>query len=447
MKQIEALKPGPKPYRRSDGGGLLLEVHPSGAKVWLCRLTAAGKRRDMGLGGYPIVSLKAARAAARAAKEKAAAGLDPIGEKQGKAKALVAERHAQAEAEARTFRAVAQAYIRKEAPGWKHERTADFWQASLERYAFPVLGEMAVAEIGRDDVLRMIEEVWRDRPTVGKKVLQRTGAVLRYAAARGWRGGENPADTKTLRHLGLSALPGGKKQPSLPWTKLPAFMKALDAMPGLAALALRFAVLTALRSGEVRGVRWSELSFDGVPTLTVDGARMKGRKSVTLQPHRVPLPPAALDILARAYVRRTGANAKAADVPRLARLLTDALVFPNASGKAPLSDMALSAVMRRMNADRPEGAPPPWRDADGREAVPHGFRASFRTWVDDTRPGDAAAAEKALAHEDENTVAARYRRSDLFDLRVPLMVAWAEWCCGESSRSKVAAAEENTEAG
>jgi len=120
---------------------------------------------------------------------------------------------------------------------------------------------------------------------------------------------------------------------------------------------------------------------------------------------------------------RTGSRAKVEDVPRLARLMADALVLPNASGKAPFSDMALSAVMRRMNADRPEGAPPPWRDADGREAVPHGFRASFRTWVDDTRPSDAAAAEKALAHEDESTVAARYRRSDLFDLRVPLMAA------------------------
>jgi len=154
-------------------------VHPSGAKAWLCRLTVAGKRRDMGLGGYPTVSLKAPTR------------VDPIEKKQGKAKALLAERHAKAEADARTLRAVALAYIREEAPGWKHERTADFWQASLERYTFPVLDEMAVTEISRGDVLGMIEDMWCDRPTVGKKVLQRTSAILRYAAARGWRSGEN----------------------------------------------------------------------------------------------------------------------------------------------------------------------------------------------------------------------------------------------------------------
>jgi integrase len=205
-------------------------------------------------------------------------------------------------------------------------------------------------------------------------------------------------------------------------------MKALDTMPGLAPLALRMAVLTALRSGEVRNARWSWVSFDGVPTLTVPGEAMKGKKSAEVLPHRVPLPAAALDVLARAYTLANGTTATPAKLPRLAALMRDTLIFPSAKRDTPLSDMALSAVMRRMNADRPEDTPAPWRDADGREAVPHGFRATFSTWVDDTRPHEREAAEKALAHEVGNKVSGAYRRSDLFDRRGPLMTAWAEHC-------------------
>ena len=207
-----------------------------------------------------------------------------------------------------------------------------------------------------------------------------------------------------LRHAGLPALPGGRKQPSLPWQKAPAFVQALDGMEGLAPLALRFCILTALRSGEVRGARWSELSFHGGAVWTVPGERMKGKKAADVQPHRVPLSPAAVAVLARAYEAVTGTSAKPEDIPLLAPLMGETLIFPSSKRTTPLSDMALSAVVRRMNENRPEGAPAPWRDADGREAVPHGFRATFRTLVDDTRPGEADAAEKALAHEDANQV-------------------------------------------
>ena len=151
------------------------------------------------------------------------------------------------------------------------------------------------------------------------------------------------------------------------------------------------------------------------------------------RPARWPLSAAAVAVLAWAYTLATGAAAEPEDVPRLAALMGHALIFPSAKRITPLSDMALSAVVRRMNENRPEGAPAPWRDADGREAVPHGSRATFRTWVDDTRPGEADAAEKALAHEDANQVRDRYRRSDLFDRRIPLMEAWAEWCCAAAA--------------
>lgn len=432
VKTIDALKKRPKPYRVSDGGGLLLEVKTSGTKVWFCRLTVDGKRRDMGLGGYPTVTLKEARERAKAARRVAETGTDPIAQRDADAAARLAARDAAAraaqEATARTFKAVAEACIRAQAPGWKSGRTADLWRNSLTVYAYPTLGAMPVATIDRAAVLRAIEKVWHSRPATARKVLRRIGTILRYAAAHGMRANDNPADARMLRHAGLSALPGGRKQPSLPWQRMPAFMAALSTMPGLAPLALRFAILTALRSTEVRCARWSEISFDGGAVWTVPGERMKGKKTSDVQSHRVPLSGPAVETLARVYSVVSGQETSAADLPRRAALRGDALIFPSATHETPLSDMALSAVIRRMNGDRPEGSQFPWRDPDGRGAVPHGFRATFSTWVDDTRPAEREAAERALAHEVANKVSAAYRRSDLFDRRKPLMEAWAAHC-------------------
>lgn len=427
-KTIEAAKKREASYRLSDGGGLLLEVMPSGKKKWICRLMVHGKRRDMGLGGFPTVSLKQARDAAEAARKAAADGVDPIAAREAREREAVAAREAAEEAEARTFKNVALECIKAEAPGWKNERTALLWENSLKQWAFPELGKMPVAAVDRAAVMRAVSKVWRTRPATGRKVLRRIGAVLRYAAAHGWRANDNPADARMLRYAGLPALPGGRKQPSLPWARVPAFMATLDTMPGLGALALRLAVLTALRSGEVRNARWSWLSFDGTPTLTVPGEAMKGKRSADVVAHRVPLSDAAVATLARAYAEANGTTATPAELPKLAAMARDALIFPSAKRTTPLSDMALSAVMRRMNADRPKEAPAPWRDADGREAVPHGFRATFSTWVDDTRPHEREAAEKALAHEVANKVSGAYRRSDLFDRRAPLMQEWAAHC-------------------
>jgi integrase len=318
--------------------------------------------------------------------------------------------------------------VKSKAPEFKNARTALLWTGSLEQWAFPVLGDMPVAEIDRATVRRAIDPVWTSRPATAKKVLRRIATVLRYAAAHGWRPNDDAADVRMLRMAGLPKLAGGRKQPSLPWERMPAFLAALDKRAGLAPLALRLVTLTALRSGEVRQARWSWLSFDGTPTLTVPGEVMKGKKSDDVQPHRVPLTGAALATLARAYAAANGTSATVADLPKLAALARDSLIFPSANRRTPLSDMALSEVMRRMNEARPEGAPAPWRDADGRPAVPHGIRATFSTWVDDTRPEERETAEKALAHEVGNRVSAAYRRSDLFARRVVLMREWADHC-------------------
>lgn len=428
VKTIAALKPREATYRVSDGGGLLLEVRPTGSKAWLCRITTNGKRRDLGLGGYPVVTLAAARTKATEALRQAQSGVDPVEHRSMVERQRKAVQHAKEQASERTFRVVAEACISAEAPGWKNPRTDDMWRNSLRDYAFPTIGDMPVDAIDRNAVMAAVGDVWSAKPATARKVLRRIGAVLRFAAAKGWRANDNVTELRMLRYAGLPALRGGRKQPALPWARMPAFMEALGAMPGLAPQALRFLALTALRSNEVREARWSWLSFDGVPTLTIPGEHMKGKKSADVQPHRVPLSDAALAALATAYTMATGASARVEQLGGLVPLMKDSLIFPSRKSAVPLSDMALSAVMRRMNADRPPDTLAPWRDPDGRDAVPHGFRATFSTWIDDTRPEDREAAERVLAHEMGNKVSAAYRRSDLFDRRVPLMDAWAGHC-------------------
>ena len=444
VKALNALQAREKPYRVVAGKGLLVVVKPSGAKTWIARIMIDGRRRDMGLGGgYPDISLKDAQERADAARKAARAGDDPIraarAEKQEKRKRRVAEDAASA----RTFRHVAKLCIVAETPGWKSPRTAQQWSSALERHIYPKIGDTPVADIDRAAVLDAISGVWASAPAVAQKTLQYVSVILRFAAAREWRANDNPADPKMLRHAGLAPLPGKQKHPSVPWTRMPAFYLALSKVGGASALALRFAALTALRSGEVRLARWSWLSFDGAtPILTVPAQFMKGRKSSARVAHRVPLAPAALDVLAQAYVDATGTAAPVEKLQALAALRGDALIFQGRKRTVPLSDMSLSAVMRRMNADRPEGAPPPWRDLDGREAVPHGLRASFSTWIDDTMPHEREAAEKALAHTVPNSASAAYRRSDLFDRRIPLMLDWAAHCTSGAAPAQRQAVQE-----
>jgi integrase len=371
-----------------------------------------------------VVTLAEARRHALAARAEARKGRDPIETRQAARKALEAARKAEEEAERRRFENVLEEVIQAEAPSWKNARTPDMWRASLRLHAAPLMSK-PVGAITREMVVDAIKPIWHEKPVIAGKTLRRIGAVLRFAAAHGWRANDNAADVRLLRNMGLTAQAGGAKQASLPWQQAPAFMEALQGMAGMAPIALRFVVLTALRSGEARAARWDWLSFDGTPALIVPGANMKGRKTVSAQSHRVPLSAAALQALADAYGEAHGVKVALADLPKLARLAGQSLIFPNQGRTAPLTDMAISAVIKRMNED--EGGAR-WRDPDGRAAVPHGFRSSFRTWCDDCHPGEREAAEKALAHEDASKVAGRYRRSDLFDRRIGLMAAWGEHC-------------------
>ena len=410
-----AKAPRAKAVRIMAGGGLHLLVKPShaaGAGVWVLRLTVAGQRRDMSLGAYPVVGLADARVAAMAARQKVASGTDPIAARAA-AKAALAPG-----AEAITFKAAALATMEARKGGWSNPKHAAQWLATLEQHAFPKLAAKPIAAIDTAAVLEMLRPIWNDIPETASRLRGRMETIMDVARVRGWRSGENPARWKG--HL-AEELPSPKKvqrvehRPALPWQDMPAFMTALQTMEGMGAMALRFTILTASRTGEVRGMRWREVDMDNA-VWTVPPARMKARRL-----HRVPLSGDALAILAQL---------------RPLKPEGDALVLPGGRSEAALSDMTLSAVVRRMNgqaeaaalAGGQDAGKPRWCDLEGRAVVPHGFRSSFRDWAGETRSEGREVVERALAHTIKDKAEAAYARSDLLEKRRVLMEAWAQHC-------------------
>lgn len=400
-----------RPARFGDGDGLYLQVAPGDTKSWLFRYTLQGKAREMGLGAVGDamdgVPLAKARILATEARAKLRAGIDPIGERQ-------AERQARAQSEAdaaeRTFKAAATALVESKRAGWRSAKHGAQWLATLEAYAYPFIGGMPVANVGTDDVLRALRPIWGRIPETASRVRQRMEAVLDAARVKGWRTGENPARWKG--HL-AGELPEPRKvqrvkhRPALAWEQMSAFMVALSEHEGISAQALRFVILTASRTGEVRGMRWQEVDLDG-KVWVVPGERMKAGNT-----HRVALSAAALAVLEK--------------VRPLMKKSAD-LVFPSVRKNVALSDMALSMLVRGMNEVGDAAAPPRWRDAEGRPIVPHGFRSTFRDWAGETRSEGREVVERALAHTNKDKVEAAYARSDLLEKRRPLMEAWGEHC-------------------
>ncbi len=411
---VKSLKhPGGKdrPARFGDGDGLYLQVTPGGAKSWLFRYMVAGKEREMGLGslGEPPggVPLAKARLLAGEARAVVRDGRDPI---EARRSARQAQQKATVEAKERTFKAAALALVASKRPGWRNPKHGAQWLASLEAYAFPTIGETPVADIDTAAVLGVLRPIWERVPETASRVRQRIEAVLDAARVKGWRTGENPARWKG--HL-AGELPQPRKvkrvehRPALPWEHMSEFMAALAERDGIAALALRFVILTAARTGEVRGMRWREVDLDA-KVWTVPGERMKAGKT-----HRVALSPAALALLETVRPLMRGAGD---------------LVFPSTRRNVSLSDMALSEVVRRMNEGGEPGARPRWCDGEGRAVVPHGVRASFRMWAGETRPEGREVVEAALAHTLKDKAEAAYARSDLLEKRRALMNAWADQC-------------------
>ncbi len=374
--------------------GLAMQIQTSGARSWVLRISIAGKRREMGLGGFPDVTLADARRRARDEREKADRGVDPIDERRFAAIKLRAE-----QAKAFTFKASALAYIEAHEPGWRNAKHAEQWRNTLAS-TYPSIGQLQVRDVTLPHVLGVLEPIWKVRTETASRLRGRIESVLDWATVRGYRDGLNPARWKGhLDHLLPS--PGKIKKTghhaAVPVGEVGAFMKALRAMEGIGARALEFVILTAARSGEVRGATWREIDLDAA-TWTVPGVRMKAGKE-----HRVPLSAASLALL-RGLSRSSGTD----------------LVFPAPRGGV-LSDMTLVAVIRRMQI----------------EAVPHGFRSSFRDWCSERTSYPREVAEMALAHTIGNKVEAAYRRGDLLEKRRPMMRDWAAFCAKPEAKKGV----------
>lgn len=387
MSAIE-IKRISKPGRHAVGGvpGLLLVVRDTGAKSWILRVVAGSRRRNIGLGGYPEVSLATARDKARSVKNLIEQGLDPVQERKARRAALI-----RASISTMTFAQAATQCYNNKAPEFKSEKHSKDWTNSVNRHAIPIIGDLPVNEIELPHVLAVLEPIWTEKTETATRLRQRLENILTWATVSGYRSGDNPARWKG--HLDAllpkpSKIRKKKHFPALPWQDIGRFMRDLRKRNGVAARALEWIILTACRSGEARFATWEEIDMRE-RVWTVPAERMKAGKE-----HRVPLSDAAIRLL-----------------ESLPRFDGSPYVFPAARGGA-LSDMTISAVCRRMEVD----------------AVPHGFRSTFRDWCSENTNFPSEVAEMALAHTIESATEAAYRRGDLFVKRRRLMDAWAKFC-------------------
>lgn len=370
-RKVETAKPG----RHGDGRGLFLYVKPSGSRSWVLRYQVQGRRRDLGLGAYPDVSLAMARERASEARRLIANGEDPITKKH--------------QSKPKIFKDAALELIESKRPGWKNAKHAAQWTSTLETYVFPKIGQVQIARVETADVIAALTPIWSSKPETANRVRQRIEAVIDYAAALGIRTGDNPARWRGhLDHLlpKPTKVRAVKHHPALPHAEIATFMAKLTVRSGVAPRALGFTILTAARSGETRGMTWGEIDLKNC-IWTIPANRMKAGKE-----HRVPLSAAAVALLGP-------------------RRDDDALVFKSEvkPGK-PISDMSMTAVLRRMKRD---------------EITVHGFRSTFRDWAGETTGFPREVIEAALAHGIKDKAEAAYARSDLFDKRRNLMDAWA----------------------
>lgn len=375
----------PGVHKVGNVAGLSLTVSNTGARSWLLRATVGTRRREIGLGAYPAVTLASAVEKARAARGQIAAGADPVAEREAAKQRLKAAQDAD-----KTFDWCAAAYMAAR-PWGKSGKNRQQWENTLAAYASPVLGSMPVGSIETAHILRVLDPIWRAKPETAVRLQGRIELVLAWATLRKYRTGDNPARWKGHLETALTRRKTSDRGhfASLPYAELPGVLKRIKAAPGMGARALEFLILTAARSGEVRGCRWSEFDLTA-GVWTVPAERMKAGKE-----HRVPLCAEALALL------RAIPTTDETDV-----------VFWSAQKLKPLSDMTLTAVLKRLELP----------------VTAHGFRSTFRVWCAERTAYPREVCEAALAHAVENRVEAAYQRSDLFSKRAHLMRDWAKFC-------------------
>jgi integrase len=381
------------PGYHPDGAGLYLQVSPTGTKSWVFRFKVAGRAREMGLGSLQVVSLARARKDAQACREMLHDGIDPIEERDG--------RRAKARDRA-LFRDCALDCIEAHRAGWSNAKHAAQWTSTLTTYAFPILGSMPVDAIEPSHVERVLTPIWTKKPETASRVRMRIEAVLDWAKARNLRSGDNPATWRgNLDNLlpKLSRVQTVTHFAALPFAEIGGFVAELRKADGVGAIALEFAILTAARTGEVIGAQWDEFDLKA-GVWTVPAERMKAKVQ-----HRVPLSDRAKAIIEQMSKAKLGAY-----------------VFPGLKANRPLSNMALLAVLRRM---------------DRQDLTVHGFRSTFRDWASETTAYPRDVVEMALAHTIKDSTEAAYRRGDLLDKRRPLMNDWARRCATTADSAKV----------
>ena len=384
-----------KPGRYGDGHGLCLQITPSGVKSWLLRYERNGRERWMGLGPLHTVSLQEARERARRARGQLLDGIDPLDAR----KAEHARRALDA-AKTMNFEGAAIAYFNDHEKKWRNAKHRAQFLSTLQAYAFPTIGRLPVANIDTGLVLKCIEEIWKTKTETASRVRGRIQAVLDWATVRGYRTGDNPARWHGLISEVLPAR--GKVQKTvhhaaLPFADLPAFMAALRERGGVATRALEFTILTAARTGETIGARWDEIDL-AEKMWKIPADRMKASRE-----HRVPLSDRAIEILE--------ATPREAKNPFL-------FTGPRRGG---LSNMAMAAVLKRMNRD---------------DITVHGFRSTFRDWAAERTNYQNQIVEMALAHVVGNQVEAAYRRGDLLNKRRRLMAEWAKFCANQPIQTR-----------
>lgn len=385
--------------------GLLLQVTPAAGKSWILKVTVGAKVREIGLGGYPTVTLKNARDLAREMRDKIRRGIDPVEERKAAKAALFA-----AQQRGLTFDAAVEKFLEQKLKELNNDKHAKQWRSTLVTYASPVIGKMLVSEITVHDVQRMLDPIWMTITETATRVRSRVESVLDWATVKGHLTGENPARWKgNLETLMPKPNKVAKKahQPAVAQKDAQRWFAALQMREGVSARALEFVALTAARSGEVRGAVWDE--FDLVEKIwTVPAVRMKAGKE-----HRVTLTDKAVALL-----------------NKMPRLNSSPYVFA-APREGQLSDMALSAVMRRIHADDVAHGGSGFVDnTSKRPAVPHGLRSTFRVWVAEKTDYPSDMAEHALAHAVGNAVERAYLRSDLVEKRREMMKQWGSFLLG-----------------
>ncbi|MCB1358264.1 MAG: site-specific integrase [Maritimibacter sp.] len=384
----------PGKYHDGKGTGLFLLVKNTGAKSWVQRIVIRGKRREIGLGAPPVVTLAQAREQALENKRLAHAGGDPLAEKRKARRVL-------------SFEEAARKAHAENAPSLKNPKDRAAYLKSMETYIFPQFGSVALPEVTSADVRRAILLAREKAPGVARKLIYRVSSVFKWGIAEGMCTG-NPATGEALALPKLDRTVAHRK--ALPYAEVAGCIEAVNASGAGAAtkLALEFLILTATRSGETREARWDEMDFEGADRATratcatwvIPKERIKMKRD-----HRVPLSGRALEVLREAEALSDGTG----------------LVFPGTKPGRPLSDMTLSKLIKEL----------------GFEADIHGFRTSFRTWVQEQTNFPREVGEAALAHKVGDAAEQAYARSDLFAKRGKLMESWAQYLSSEFGKVAV----------